>query len=189
VRRNGPAHRAILLAGLMLTGVWTAASGPAAALDEAVVKATFLYRFGAFVEWPETAFKAPDSAAELCIVGADPFGPALDEQVRNQHIAARPIHVRRLADAEGIAGCHILYVGANRVLPAEEALRAARAAPVLTVTDASTNAHARGMIHFVVVDSRVRFHIDQVRASESGLTISSRLLALALSVRRKAAAP
>jgi hypothetical protein len=58
---------------------------------------------------------------------------------------------------------------------------------VLTVTDASTDGRVRGMIHFVVVDNRVRFHIDQVRASESGLAISSRLLALALSVRRKAA--
>lgn len=187
MRRNGLALRTILLAGLMLTSIWAAASGPAAALDEAAVKATFLYRFGAFVEWPETAFKTPESEAELCILGADPFGATLDEQVRNQHIAARPIHVRRLADASQITGCHILYVGANRLLPVEEALRATRGAPVLTVTDSVTDANVRGMIHFVVVDSRVRFHIDQVRASESGLNISSRLLALALSVRRKAA--
>lgn len=186
MRGNGLAHRALLFAGLMLTGAWAASSEPARALDEAAVKATFLYRFGAFVEWPETAFKSPEAPAGLCILGSDPFGPALDEQVRDQHIAARPIQVRRLTNAEDIAGCHILYVGANRLLPAEEALRAARSAPILTVTDASTDAQARGMIHFVVVDNRIRFHIDQVRAMESGLTISSRLLALALSVRRKA---
>lgn len=155
------------------------------ALDEAAVKATFLYRFGAFVEWPESAFKTPDAEVQLCVVGADPFGAALDEQVKNQHIAGRTIRVRRFADAAGIADCHILYVGANRVLSSDDALRAARGAPTLTVTDAAVDPHTRGMIHFVVVDNRVRFHIDQVRAAERGLTISSRLLALALSVRKK----
>lgn len=184
MRRNGLA-RFTVLAGLMLTCIW--APAPARALDEAAVKATFLYRFGAFVEWPETAFKGPEAEAELCIVGADPFGPALDEQVREQHIAGRPVHVRRFTSAEALRGCHILYVGANRLLSVDDALRAVRGAPVLTITDAATDSRARGMIHFVVVDNRVRFHIDQVRAAESGLTISSRLLALALSVRRKAA--
>lgn len=186
MRRNRLAHRTILLASLLFTSIW-AVSRPAAALDEAAVKATFLYRFGAFVEWPEAAFKNPESEAELCIVGADPFGRVLDDQVREQHIAGRPVHVRRLAGTEALASCHILYIGANRVLSVDDALRAVRGAPVLTITDAATDPHARGMIHFVVVDNRVRFHIDQVRAAESGLTISSRLLALALSVRKKAA--
>lgn len=182
MRKSGPAQRKLWLAGLILA--WMTAGGPAAALDEAAVKATFLYRFGAFVEWPDTAFKAPDAQVDLCIIGADPFGPSLEDQVREQHIAGRPIHVRRFTGVDGVAGCHILYVAPNRLLSVEDALRAARGAPVLTVTDAATDPHVRGMIHFVVVDNRVRFHIDQVRAAQSGLTISSRLLALALSVRK-----
>ena len=39
------------------------------------------------------------------------------------------------------------------------------------------------MIHFVIDDDRVRFHIDLQAASRSRLSISSRLLNLALSVR------
>jgi hypothetical protein len=39
------------------------------------------------------------------------------------------------------------------------------------------------MIHFQVAQSRVRFHIDDRAAAESKLDISSKLLALALSVR------
>jgi hypothetical protein len=41
------------------------------------------------------------------------------------------------------------------------------------------------MIHFVVAQGRVRFHIDEAAAVRSGLTINSRLLALALSVRQR----
>ena len=39
------------------------------------------------------------------------------------------------------------------------------------------------MIHFTVVDGRVRFLIDQGSATARGLTISSRLLALAVEVK------
>ena len=59
-----------------------------------------------------------------------------------------------------------------------------RGKPVLTVTDARSSVR-RGMIHFVVVQGRVRFHIDEAAAVRSGLTINSRLLALALSVRQR----
>jgi hypothetical protein len=58
--------------------------------------------------------------------------------------------------------------------------------PVLTVTDSSGGGGARGMIHFVVVDSHVRFHIDDARAAQSHIPIDPRLLGVALSVRRRA---
>ncbi|WP_374577311.1 YfiR family protein [Phenylobacterium sp. J367] len=48
----------------------------------------------------------------------------------------------------------------------------------------STRGSTRGMIHFVVFQNRVRFHIDAQQASENGLAISSKLLALGLSVKR-----
>ena len=38
------------------------------------------------------------------------------------------------------------------------------------------------MVHFAVVGGRVRFHIDQGAASARGVSISSRLLALAVEV-------
>ena len=53
---------------------------------------------------------------------------------------------------------------------------------ILLVTDGAVSSD-RGMIHFVLDDDRVRFHIDLQAASRSRLSISSRLLNLALSVR------
>jgi YfiR/HmsC-like len=41
------------------------------------------------------------------------------------------------------------------------------------------------MIHFTVAGGRVRFFIDEAAAAERGLSISSRLLALALGVRQR----
>ena len=55
---------------------------------------------------------------------------------------------------------------------------------MLTVTDARAGPQ-RGMIHFTIVGGRVRFFIDEADAAERGLSISSRLLALAAGVRQR----
>lgn len=141
------------------------------------VKANYLVRFAAFVEWPRRSFDTGRSPVVICVVGRDPFAGALDRAARAQTAHGRSLTVRRPGRAEGVAGCHILYVGQGGGDIAPDGPRA-----VLLVTDAAVSAE-RGMIHFVIDDERVRFHIDLQAASRSGLSISSRLLNLALSVR------
>ena len=63
-------------------------------------------------------------------------------------------------------------------------LLALRSQPVLTITDSRAGPQ-RGMIHFTVAGGRVRFFIDEAEAAAHGLSISSRLLALALGVRQR----
>ena len=58
-----------------------------------------------------------------------------------------------------------------------------RGSDVLTVTDGQADSGDVGIINFVVRDSRVRFDIDDAAAASAGLTISSRLLNLALHVK------
>jgi hypothetical protein len=61
-----------------------------------------------------------------------------------------------------------------------DALDKVRGAPVLTVTDGASDTGSRGMVNFVLRDNRVRFEIDEISASQSGLMISSKLLSLAV---------
>lgn len=104
---------------------------------------------------------------------------SLDRAAQTQTAYGRPLMVRRPTTAEAATGCHILYVGQGG--GAMMAATAGRSG-LLLVTDGAA-APARGTIHFVVSDARVRFHIDQQAATRGGLSISSRLLNLALSVR------
>lgn len=150
------------------------------------VKATYLYKFGPFVEWPDAAFASPSSSVNLCVVGDDPFGGILDRAVAGQQIGERSIVVRRVRTLERDSGCHIAYIAGSDAQSVEEALNAARGTHALTVTDAASDAEAKGIIHFVVQDNRVRFEIDDRAAAENRIAISSKLLNLALSVRPRA---
>lgn len=181
MRRARILHR--ILPALAIAAALLPAAAPAADQSlEYPVKATYLYKFAPFIEWPDAAFEAPWSPIELCIVGDDPFGPMIDRAVDGQRVADRPITVRRLARIDPAMGCHMMYAAGSAAQPVPDALAAVRGAAVLTITDAARNP-ARGIIHFVVENNRVRFEIDSSAASENGIVISSKLLSLALSVR------
>ena len=154
-----------------------AARSPSQTTLEYSVKANYLVRFAAFVEWPAQSFGEARSPVVLCVVGRDPFSGSLDRAARAQTAHGRALVVQRPRTNEAVAGCHILYVGAGGA-----SLVPAGHPAVLTVTDAAAS-DERGMIHFVISEGRVRFHIDLQAASRNRLSISSRLLNLALSVR------
>jgi hypothetical protein len=151
---------------------------------EYAVKAAYLSKFGLYVEWPNSAFTSPSSALSLCVAGEDPFGPALDKAAADQRIGGRAIVVRRLKTIGRDSGCHILYVGGSDAPRAQLVMDAVRGSSVLTVSDAR-GADTGAIINFVIKDNRVRFDIDEEVAAQNRLSVSSKLLGLALNVRRK----
>lgn len=182
--------RAWRIVGSALVGALAAsfiAPGPASARAslEYPVKAAYLSKFAPFAEWPAGAFGQPGSPFAVCVVGDDPFGSAIDNAVAGQFLGQRPIVVRRLARLERGSACHVAYVAGSRAQSVAESLAAVRGAGVLTVTDSSRPGGVRGIVHFVIKDNRVRFHIDDQAAAQNGIAISSKLLSLALSVKSR----
>jgi hypothetical protein len=179
-----PTARATGLAALL--GVLTALALPGTVRAqnpsiEYAVKAAYLYKFAPFVEWPPTAFATSSSPFQLCVLGRDPFGASLDQAVSGQRVDEHRIVVRRLDRVDAASGCHVLYLGASPSQTTAEALRAVRGSPILTVADGDRDGGA--IIRFVVKDNRVRFDIDTTAAAANHVTISSKLLGMAMSVR------
>ena len=85
---------------------------------------------------------------------------------------------------EAVADAHMVFVGRAEIARLPQLAKLARARPVLILTDAP-NALAQGsMINFMLVEQRVKFEIHLEEAERHGLKLSSRLLAVAQSVRR-----
>lgn len=150
---------------------------------EYAVKANYLYKFGPFVDWPAAVFASPSAPFNVCIVGEDPFGAPLDEATRGQTVAGHPVAIHRLRMMTASAGCHVLYVGRSRGQKPAEILQLVRETPVLTVTDERQGV-AGGIVQFVLKDGRVRFTVNTEAAQTSGLTISSKLLGLAIPAQK-----
>ena len=162
---------------------WLAALAPAVSRAQSpsveyAVKATYLYKFAPFVEWPAGTFRSSADPLVLCVAGSDPVTDLVGDAVKGQVVGGRAIDVVRLSPAVHDPRCHILYM-ALKGAAASAVLERMRGTPVLTVTDAASDARATGIVNFVVQDNRVRFEIDQRAAAENHLVVSSKLLNLA----------
>lgn len=162
------------------------ALGPTAAAQEDTleyaVKAAFMQKFGAFVDWPAAAFAGTSGEFHLCVAGENPFGEIIDRTVAGQTIAGRPIAVEHMETVSRGSGCHMLFAGGSEAQDVPEMLAAVQGEPVLTFTDSVLTPWDKGIVHFVVLDARVRFEIDAHQAATNGIMISSKVLSLAVSV-------
>jgi len=160
-----------------------AASPAHAQASEDAVKAAFLPKFARYIELPATAKPGEGQPFYLCLIGRDPFHALIDKAAASEVIDGHPVAVRRFVntDSAAVAGCNIAFVSGASDATTLQMLAVLRRQPTLTITDARWG-KARGMVHFAVVEGRVRFRIDQASASARGVTISSRLLALAVEV-------
>ena len=150
-----------------------------AQVSDLAVKAAFLPKFARYVTWPQSA-PAHSRQMVLCVVGDDPFGTMLSQAAAGEQVDGRSMVVKHLDSAAGASDCAIAFIDGARI---SETLAALGRQPVLTVTDSKSSSQ-RGIIHFAIVDGRVRFFIDNAQAQARGLTISSRLLALAIGVKQ-----
>jgi hypothetical protein len=142
------------------------------------IKATFLYNFAKFVDWPESSFGATVASFRIEIVGRDPFGGRLDQLMIGKQIHGRPIEVvHSLSDVRAPL-VHIVFVSTSEVKRVDAILQSYRQNPVLTVSDIADFVQRGGMIGFVTDAGAVRFRISQTSVEQAQLRMSSRLLAL-----------
>jgi hypothetical protein len=172
----------LLICVTLLAGLWVSTPVSAQAVSEYEVKAAFLLNFTKFVEWPPSAFPEPDSPISLCVLGDDPFGTTLDELVRGETVNGRALVIRRMSQTPIPKVCHVVFFG----LPSKEVPPLLRSVGpgVLAVGEGESFIRAGGMIAFVIDNRRVRFIVNQTAATNAGLRLSSRLLAVAKTVEK-----
>ena len=191
MRSSARLRRALLLgiAFALPIASWSPAALAQGEQDESRVKAAFLLRFTQYVEWPGEVLPQPTTPLVVGIIGADDVASDLQQMSSGRGASGRPVQVRTLKGNDDLTQAHILFIGMDERGKIATYLGAARRRPILVVTE-SPNALAQGsMINFVIVERRVRFEIGLESAEKAGLTLSSRLLAVAMRVHKGEAPP
>jgi len=147
------------------------------------VKAAYLYNFGRFVEWPAKASAASEYFS-ICVLGGDPFGATFDATIAGESINGKKVVVARITKPQDAASCRILFISSSEESRLKEILATLDKTSVLTVSDISQFTRRGGMIQFLTEANRVRFEVNLTIAEHAGLTLSSQLLKVAVSVRR-----
>lgn len=181
------ARRAWLRAAAAAVCCWLGATPLASAQDAASavsaanVKAAYLFKLPAYVEWPPESFERADSALVVGIIGSDEVAAALATLTAGRAVNSRAVVVRRLdADAE-LAGVHVLFLGNVAREGVERIAAAAAARNILTVADSKATAEV-SVIEFVAASGKVRFEVRLDAAERNGLRLHAGLLNVAARV-------
>ncbi len=148
------------------------------------VKASFLYHFLLFVEWPDGVFKSSEEPVVIGILGDDPYGDSLNI-IKDRTVYGRKLQVKRF-DKETptiqLKECHLLFISSLSRNKIKKVLDELRNTPILTVGEAKGFGHLGGMINFVIMKGSVKFEINKTAADNAGIKIRSKLLRLAINI-------
>jgi len=172
-----------LVSAVSILAICLGAAAQQTSTVEYEVKAAFLYNFAKFVDWPPQAFGSAGDPFAFCIAG-DAFAGALERVLNAETLNGRRMVVRRIAPADNLQGCQIIYVASSedRRYPQITTLGNA---PVLTVGETQDFIDSGGMIRFIETGHRIQFQINTEAAERASLKLSSKLLRLAEIVRPK----
>ena len=90
----------------------------------------------------------------------------------------------RISEPKQGLSCRVLFIGSSEEGRLKEILTTLDKTGVLTVSDMPNFLQRGGMIQFVLDGNKVRFEVNLRPAQDAGLTVSSELLKVAISVRR-----
>ena len=176
---------AVVVVSLALAASAQQAEPIPAQLPEKQLKAEYIARFPAFVEWPEEALGRQHARFVLCVAGSSPVIDSLVTIARTRRIKDRPVRFRRARVEEGLTDCHLLFIAASEAPRLSELLAATTGRPLLTVSDTSDFAERGVLINLYRENDSLRFEINLAAIRKSGLSVSSRLLQLGRPVRSK----
>ncbi|MBS1802421.1 MAG: YfiR family protein [Acidobacteria bacterium] len=152
--------------------------------DETQVRSAIVANLVRFVAWTSAAKGNPHTILTVGLLGYDQQSAALESYLSSHSIDGKQFQVKKIGHADRAEDCQIVYVTPSEQRRFEEISDSLVRSGVLTVSDDRAFALSGGIVGLPVVGDHIEIQINLLRAQQSGLVISSRLLGLARIVRK-----
>ncbi|MFT5334291.1 MAG: hypothetical protein ACI9GB_002198 [Halioglobus sp.] len=174
---------------LVLSLAITAPVSSASTLQEAEVKATFLYYFFHYVSWGDGRPSNSLNAMRFCSLDRGEVFRAFEEGIQTSKGVRLNVEIVRLVDINQATSCDYIFISANKKAFAEGLLAAVSGRKILTVGDFEGFTALGGAIEMYREADRVRVRINRTALKNQQIVASSRLLKLADIVDDEGVAP
>jgi hypothetical protein len=155
----------------------------AAEYSEDTVKAAYLYRFAAYIDWPEG--ESTETPFTIDVLGAPGIVRELRRLLPQHPINGRVAQVREITGNHDWGKPQIVYIGAGHADLVRALAPQPSAASMLLVTDEDGGLNTGSILNFLTIDRQVRFEVSLPAAERWGLKISSELLGVAIRVQSR----
>ncbi len=164
--------RSLLIALMLFAGITVKATGNLSSAE-----AMFIYNFLRHIEWPQ------GSAGEKFVIGIYGNSPIFDQLVTytsNRKVGTRSIEVKRISSPQEATNCQVVFVPTNQSGKIGQLKSTLGSSPCLIVGEREGSTSSGATIEFVIVDSKLKFRINENTAKTQNLLISRALIDMAI---------
>jgi hypothetical protein len=145
------------------------------------VKAQIVLRFADRFSWPEKAFPEAKSPFKIGILGKDPFGDHLEDAIKGQKsLKDRGIELKKDSDPAKLLDCHLVFLAGSEDATLDEALKAFKGKPMLTMGDTPGFAKRGSTINLLLEKGakgyKTQFELNKETMESAGLKADAPLL-------------
>jgi hypothetical protein len=146
--------------------------------DEYRLKVALLYKLTKFVHWPETEARAQAEHFNLCLIGRNPLGSAL-QAVEGRKAKDKPLAIVELGALSETSACDMAFVSRDGLVRFPGVTDALGAHSVLSISDQRGFAAQGGMVELARKGKRLAFRVNRKNAEEAGIRFSAPFLGIA----------
>ena len=154
-------------------------------IPEDTVKAIYSVKLGLFTEWPEIKLNSTQQKFHFCILGKNPFSHKAISAIEDLQVKKRQLDINfypsGLISKDALEKCHTLFISQSEKLRLKTLLKMLQNQPILTISDIDKFSHNGGMIALVENNNQVVFKINIKALKKATLSISSKIIELAVS--------
>jgi hypothetical protein len=142
-------------------------------------KALFMYNFTKYIEWPQ---QARQGDFVIGVLGNSPIVNELEIIATKQKIGTQNIVIKTYSSVDMIDNCQILYLPPSKSKQLSSVLTKIGGKAILIITDNPGLALQGAAINYVSDGDKIKYEINRKNIDKSGLSVSSALLSLGVSV-------
>lgn len=147
-------------------------------LDEAAVKAAFIYNFIKFIEWPDIS--RSQNAFTVCTTDLDALQGNLSV-LDGKMLRDRKIEVRYGVVGDALKNCQLVFVSSS--VSVGQIVSKLKNQPIVTVSDIPGFVEQGGGLGLIRDDNRISFQVNLDATNAAGVHVSAQLLKLAQSIK------
>ncbi len=147
-------------------------------LEISKIKSAYLYNFLKYVKFNHGEQDSNLKEYNVCILGSDPFGSALDA-MSGRTAKGVSVNVKRVKNIIDAKTCHIVYVSESEQNNLSSIIESLQKLSILTVSDIDNFVQAGGIIGFIGENKKIGIEINLTNARLSNIRISALLLEIA----------
>jgi hypothetical protein len=145
-------------------------------MNEAMLKALFIYNFSKYIEWPQSKL---NENFIIGVYGQTDVLKELEQISKSKQAKGLPIVVKQIDDVAQTSTCNIVFIAHNEIGTLKEIDSQNKENGVLIVTE-DGGSNVKGFaINIIEQQQKVRFELNEAAARKAGLKISSELILLA----------